>query len=507
MESIYSQFVLGSSEISNESTSTDGGNYFIYTKNANYSKRVNFKRLGIHHVVLPPGARTSLPHAESLEEEFVFVISGNPHVWIDGYVYLLKPHIAVGFPSGTGIAHCLINNSDKDVELLVVGERTKKENLCSFPLNPEHKEASGIWWSDAPVRRLGPHKGLPGEVKAEEVGKEWPSCIIDCSQLKMSKGWHYPGDSEAFGEYVRLTDALRLQTLGLGYETLPPGHRSAFPHSHKLEEEFVYILSGTATVWMNGFIYEAHAGQAVAFPPGGNIAHCVINNSNSPLRYVVVGEATEAAGKDLVYYPQHQFRNEQCRKRKSLWEEDRPANLPQGPHNGRSDMGIQEHLAFRYVSEEDQDLLLNIFTRSPQYFQRVDGCIPTLQTVQNALVDGPQKRHSKYLKEFLLIESKDIPIGVIDIHIHHPDENIAYLGLLLLSEDIFGRGLGRRSYKLLEHYVKNIFDVSTVRLGVSEENDVSVFWKKLGFVENGNTYSWKGENKITQVVEFEKQIV
>ncbi len=59
-------------------------------------------------MTLPPGARTSLPHAESLEEEFVYVISGTPHVWIDGFIYELAAGCAVGFPAGTGISHCLI---------------------------------------------------------------------------------------------------------------------------------------------------------------------------------------------------------------------------------------------------------------------------------------------------------------------------------------------------------------------------------------------------------------
>lgn len=45
-----------------------------------------------------------------------------------------------------------------------------------------------------------------------------------------------------------------------------------------------------------------------------------------------------------------------------------------------------------------------------------------------------------------------------------------------------------------------------MRLGISEGNDVSTFWKKMGFAENGKTYMWKGENKTTAVVEYEKQV-
>ncbi len=36
-----------------------------------FAKAMGLTRLGIHHELLPPGRRTSWPHAESAEEEFV----------------------------------------------------------------------------------------------------------------------------------------------------------------------------------------------------------------------------------------------------------------------------------------------------------------------------------------------------------------------------------------------------------------------------------------------------
>jgi uncharacterized cupin superfamily protein len=503
MTSPYSKFITSIREIAQPFEGTTGSS--VKATDADFSGHAGFKKLGIHHVNLPPGCRSSLPHAESLEEEFVFVVSGNPHVWIDGYVYELKPNCAVGFPAGTGIAHNFINNSSANAELLVLGERTKKENLCSFPVNPEQRATCKIWWDDAPQRPLGPHNGEPGPVQPHEIGKEWSPCIVDCVQLKMSKGWHYPGDSETFGEYARLTDSLGLKVLGVGFETLAPGQRSAFPHSHKTEEEFVFILSGNANIWMNGFAQDATPGTGVAFLPGTNIAHCVINDSPEPLIYVVVGEAKDDAKEDRAFYPMHPFRNEQCRKRKFFWE-DRPSDVVMGAHNGRSQMGIIDHLSFRYVGPGDEGVILEIFNKSSIYFLRVDGCTPTLKTVRHAIADGPEKRIDSYRKEFLLIENNDKPIGVVDLHIDHPEPGVVYVGLLLITEDLFRKGLGRRAYDLVEHYVKTIFDAKLMRLGISDDNDVSVYWKKMGFVANGRTYSWKGENKTANVVEFDKEI-
>ena len=81
--------------------------------------------MGIYHELLPPGRRTSWPHAERDLEEFVYVLEGRPQVWIDGEVHDLVPGDGVGFAKGTGIAHTFLNNTDADVRLLVIGERSR----------------------------------------------------------------------------------------------------------------------------------------------------------------------------------------------------------------------------------------------------------------------------------------------------------------------------------------------------------------------------------------------
>src|SRR4051812_19941622 len=88
---------------------------------APFGKFFGLKKLGIHHGVFKPGERSSWPHCESDEEEFVYVIKGNPDVWIDGEIYPLNPGDGVGFPCGCGISHTFINNTETDVEILVVG--------------------------------------------------------------------------------------------------------------------------------------------------------------------------------------------------------------------------------------------------------------------------------------------------------------------------------------------------------------------------------------------------
>ena len=118
-------------------------------------------RLGIHHVRLLPGRRTSYPHAESLEDEFVFVIEGAPDVWLDGDLHRLRVGDSVGFPAGTGLAHTFINNTSEIVRLLVVGEANTAGNRIRYPLNEAYEATRPDRWLDAPRRPLGPHNGMP----------------------------------------------------------------------------------------------------------------------------------------------------------------------------------------------------------------------------------------------------------------------------------------------------------------------------------------------------------
>lgn len=131
-----------------------------------FGKVFGFQRLGIHHELLPPGRRTSWPHAEKTEEEFVYVIEGSPHVWIDGDIYELKPGDGVGFVPGTGIAHTFINNTQSNVRLLVVGDTNRKDNQVHYPLHPDRNKLIGdTWWKDVPKRKLGSHDGLPDQLR------------------------------------------------------------------------------------------------------------------------------------------------------------------------------------------------------------------------------------------------------------------------------------------------------------------------------------------------------
>jgi uncharacterized cupin superfamily protein len=71
---------------------------------------------------LAPGARSALHHRHSLQDEFIYVLEGEPTLVCDGQTILLRPGICAGFPAN-GPAHHLENRSGGDALYLEIGDR------------------------------------------------------------------------------------------------------------------------------------------------------------------------------------------------------------------------------------------------------------------------------------------------------------------------------------------------------------------------------------------------
>lgn len=306
---------------------------------ASFSTPFVLKRIIIRHDTIMPGWRSAPPHAERDEEEMVFILEGTPDLWSDGYVHRLKPDDAVGWPGRDGLAHCLINNTDKPVRMLTIGETSRYNSTVNFPVTREVADAArknGNLWLDAPKRKLGPHDGLPDKVRGKAAPESWrttrkPACLVDWKKIKRDDS-HYPNDDELMAVWSHLSVALGLTRIGVGHDLLLPGRRTSWPHAEFDEEEFVFVVEGEPDAWIDGYLHRLKPGDGVGFPDRTGISHCFINNTDKPARLITVGEASRRRSKCV--YPLHPKRNKEIGN--DLWKDAPRHEL--GPHDGMSDM-------------------------------------------------------------------------------------------------------------------------------------------------------------------------
>ena len=101
-------------------------------------------------------------------------------------------------------------------------------------------------------------------------------------------------------EWRHLSDAGGLTQYGAYLETLQPGGKSSDRHWHEKEDEFIYVVSGEATVEDDGE-HVLHSGDAACWPAGVPIAHQVVNRSQTPCSYLIVGTRVTH---DVCHYPE-----------------------------------------------------------------------------------------------------------------------------------------------------------------------------------------------------------
>ncbi len=192
-------------------------------------KAAGLQKLGLHLVRVPPGRRTSYPHAEGDEEEFVYVLDGEIDAWIDGTLHRMRAGDLAGFPSGTGIAHAFLNNGNREALLLVGGERSTPGHRIYYPLHPGREQDLGEeWWADAPRHPQGDHDGRAG-CRLGARARAWAEELIAEGvpiDLRKVESWCFGGDAELsddlLAQVIRGTkNATTGSTWWMDHERLP----------------------------------------------------------------------------------------------------------------------------------------------------------------------------------------------------------------------------------------------------------------------------------------------
>ncbi len=122
--------------------------------------------------------------------------------------------------------------------------------------------------------------------------------------------FHHPLNPNSEAGLTSLSQIVGLNRIGLHLLRIPPGKESFVYHSHRTEEEFVYILSGRGIAEIGDESFEVGPGDFMGFPTP-SVAHHLKNPFDEDLIYLSGGERKETEiadfpriNKRLVRYQQ-----------------------------------------------------------------------------------------------------------------------------------------------------------------------------------------------------------
>jgi uncharacterized cupin superfamily protein len=90
------------------------------------------QNFGVNLTRLAPGATSSLRHAHTRQDEFIYIVQGRPTLHTDEGLFPLSPGMCAGFRAGTGNAHNLCNETAEEVLYLEIGDRLPGDEV-SYP--------------------------------------------------------------------------------------------------------------------------------------------------------------------------------------------------------------------------------------------------------------------------------------------------------------------------------------------------------------------------------------
>jgi uncharacterized cupin superfamily protein len=99
----------------------------------------------------------------------------------------------------------------------------------------------------------------------------------------------------------RLSNAVGTDELGCSLYELESGTRAWPYHYHTANEEAMFVLAGTGLVRTDDDECAVDAGDFLTFPADESGGHQVVNDSDGPLRYLMVSTMEEP---DVTVYPE-----------------------------------------------------------------------------------------------------------------------------------------------------------------------------------------------------------
>ena len=95
-------------------------------------------------------------------------------------------------------------------------------------------------------------------------------------------------------------------------------------------------------------------------------------------------------------------------------------------------------------------------------------------------------------------------IGVLDFRLHWPDEQVVYIGMVMVAEPYQRQGIGTQAWALLKPWLVDQAGMQRARLAVEQFNHAALpFFESLGFTLTGESNRIKVGDKFVRLLSME----
>jgi uncharacterized cupin superfamily protein len=245
------------------------------------SDAAGLTQMGVGVRIVEPGFLGSNRHFHTVEEEWIYVLSGSGVARIGPQRINVRAGCFIGYPPGPR-PHDLRAQGNEPLVLLEGGERRKQE---------EHG-----WYVDMGLRWRGRKlEKIETPPPPEEGGAEQCTALDACEIVRFD----HPVDTSAHRAMRFLSAGTGLSRQAVSWVRVAEGDRSTAFHTHTRTDEWVYILEGRAELRVGDARCEIGPGEFIAHPAGGP-PH--VMEPIEELTYLMGGQRDPD---DVVLYPEH----------------------------------------------------------------------------------------------------------------------------------------------------------------------------------------------------------
>ena len=164
------------------------------------------------------------------------------------------------------------------------------------------------------------------------------------------------------------------------------------------------------------------------------------------------------------------------------------------------------------TAENHADALQEIYVQTPSYWQMYNLPSVTPQQAERDLNEAAEVQGRTMLGIAQRVERTNpdagaMLIGLVDFRLDWPEENVAYLGMIMVAEPLQRQGIGRKAWRMLMQWLLKSTDVTTVRIGVEQFNPGAMqFFQHLGFQLNGDANRIQSGDKFVRLLYMEHDI-